>query len=43
MGWTTVASSVRPSHVTEAEQEPYLRQAIDMPAAIPRVRRAIVV
>lgn len=40
-GWTTQPTSVRSSHVTEAEQERFLREALDMLAAIPRVRLAV--
>lgn len=40
-GWTTQASPVRASHVSEAQQEVYLREAVDMLAAIPRVRLAV--
>lgn len=40
-GWTTTPTTVRTSHVTEQQQETYLREALDMLAAIPRVRLAI--
>ncbi len=40
-GWTTMATSVRASHVTEAEQEAFLSQAVDALAAVPRVRLAV--
>jgi hypothetical protein len=40
-GWTTQATAARASHLPEAEQEQYLRQALDMLAAIPRVRLAV--
>lgn len=40
-GWTTTPTSVRSSFVTPEAQETYLRQAVDMLAAIPRVRLAV--
>jgi hypothetical protein len=40
-GWTTSPTSVRPSHVSEELQATYLREAVDMLAAIPRVRLAV--
>ena len=40
-GWTTQPTSVRSSYVSEAEQERFLREALDMLAAIPRVRLAV--
>lgn len=40
-GWTTSATSVRASHVGEAEQQAYLPQALEALAAIPRVRLAV--
>ena len=40
-GWTTSPTSVRPSHVSEDLQATYLREAVDMLAAIPRVRLAV--
>ena len=40
-GWTTSPTSVRASHVSEQQQDTYLRQALDMLAAIPRVRLAV--
>jgi hypothetical protein len=40
-GWTTQPTSVRASHVPEADQDRFLREAIDMLAAIPRVRLAV--
>ncbi|HTI33423.1 MAG TPA: cellulase family glycosylhydrolase [Miltoncostaea sp.] len=40
-GWTTAGTGVRPSHVTEQEQEADLREAVDMLAANPRVRLAV--
>jgi hypothetical protein len=40
-GWTTTATATRASHVSEQEQETYLREALTMLAAIPRVRLAV--
>ena len=40
-GWTTMPTSVRSSFVSPEAQEAYLRQALDMLAAIPRVRLAV--
>jgi hypothetical protein len=40
-GWTTRATPQRESHVSEAEQATYLRQAVDLLAANPRVRLAV--
>lgn len=40
-GWTTTPTSVRPSFVSEDEQAAYLREAVDMLRATPRVRLAV--
>jgi hypothetical protein len=40
-GWTTLATPQRESHVSEAEQATYLRQAVELLAANPRVRLAV--
>jgi hypothetical protein len=40
-GWTTSPTSVRASFVPEADQERFMREALDMLAAIPRVRLAV--
>ena len=40
-GWTTAPTSVRPSFVSEEEQAAYLRQAVEMLSANPRIRLAV--
>jgi Cellulase (glycosyl hydrolase family 5) len=40
-GWTTTPTSVRPSFVSEDEQAAYLREAVEMLRATPRVRLAV--
>jgi hypothetical protein len=41
MGWTTQPTSVRSSFVTEDAQATYLREAVEMLAAMPRVRLGV--
>ena len=40
-GWTTAPTSVRPSFVSEEEQAAYLREAVEMLSANPRIRLAV--
>ena len=40
-GWTTLATPQRESHVSEEAQATYLRQAVELLAANPRVRLAV--
>jgi hypothetical protein len=40
-GWTTLATPQRESHVSEEAQAAYLRQAVELLAANPRVRLAV--